>query len=165
VELLVVIAVMGVLVALLLPAVQSARESARKTQCLSQVRQLGLAVLNYESQNGRLPPGGLISPILATANPRCEEFFHANVSACFDAFGVHGGPTLSWIVLLLPFIEEESLYDQFELDKSIFLQSRNPYSQRISSIVCPSDGSRGPAYDGSRAIGREPMLPTCPRSI
>jgi prepilin-type N-terminal cleavage/methylation domain-containing protein/prepilin-type processing-associated H-X9-DG protein len=56
VELLVVIAIIGILVALLLPAIQAARESARRAQCLSQIRQLGLAVLNYESARKHFPP-------------------------------------------------------------------------------------------------------------
>jgi prepilin-type N-terminal cleavage/methylation domain-containing protein/prepilin-type processing-associated H-X9-DG protein len=56
VELLVVIAIIGILVALLLPAIQAARESARRSQCLSQIRQIGLACLNYESTKKRFPP-------------------------------------------------------------------------------------------------------------
>lgn len=56
VELLVVIAIMGILVALLLPAVQAAREAARRTQCLNQIRQVGLAVINYENAFKRFPP-------------------------------------------------------------------------------------------------------------
>jgi prepilin-type N-terminal cleavage/methylation domain-containing protein len=56
VELLVVIAIIGVLVALLLPAIQAAREAARRSSCLSQIRQLGLAALNYESANKVFPP-------------------------------------------------------------------------------------------------------------
>ena len=56
VELLVVIAIIGILVALLLPAIQAARESARRSQCLSQIRQVGLAVLNYESARKAFPP-------------------------------------------------------------------------------------------------------------
>ena len=58
VELLVVIGIIALLVALLLPAVQGARESARRTNCLNKMKQLGLGVLGYESQNGVLPPGG-----------------------------------------------------------------------------------------------------------
>ncbi len=56
VELLVVIAIIGVLVALLLPAIQAAREAARRSSCLSQIRQLGLAALNYESATKKFPP-------------------------------------------------------------------------------------------------------------
>lgn len=57
VELLVVIAIIGILVALLLPAVQAAREAARRTSCINNMRQLGIALLNYESSNQQLPPG------------------------------------------------------------------------------------------------------------
>ena len=60
VELLVVIAIIGILVALLLPAVQAAREAARRTQCKNQMRQIGLAIINYETTHNSLPPGGYL---------------------------------------------------------------------------------------------------------
>src|SRR3954471_6593851 len=61
VELLVVIAIIGVLVALLLPAIQSARESARRATCINQMKQLGIALLNYESAKKHLPGGQLFT--------------------------------------------------------------------------------------------------------
>jgi prepilin-type N-terminal cleavage/methylation domain-containing protein len=62
VELLVVIAIIGVLVALLLPAVQAAREAARRAQCQSNLKNIALAVLNYESMKKELPPGFISQP-------------------------------------------------------------------------------------------------------
>ena len=57
VELLVVIAIIGILIAMLLPAVQAVREAARNTQCKNNIKQIALAAMNYESSNGRFPPG------------------------------------------------------------------------------------------------------------
>jgi prepilin-type N-terminal cleavage/methylation domain-containing protein/prepilin-type processing-associated H-X9-DG protein len=85
VELLVVIAIIGILVALLLPAVQAAREAARRTQCTSQIKQLALACLNYESSEKALPPG---------------------------AFLAEGS---SWTAYLLPYIEETSAFANLKI--------------------------------------------------
>jgi prepilin-type processing-associated H-X9-DG protein len=90
VELLVVIAIIGVLVALLLPAVQAAREAARRTQCSNNVKQLSLAVQNYEASNRRYPAGGMAAP----------------------KTGWTWGHT--WAVCLLPFLEETAIYEKFD---------------------------------------------------
>ncbi len=147
VELLVVIAIIGVLVSLLLPAVQAAREAARKAQCQNNLRQLGLSVLNFEGAKKRLPPGGLISPELANSTA-CLTDYGASIAQCFDYMGRRGGPTYSWIVLILPYMEEKALYDQFDFKKTIYTLPTNPMSTTPSSLVCPTDRATGPPYSG-----------------
>ncbi len=66
--------------------------------------------------------------------------------------GVNGGPTMSWIVLCLPFIEEQAIFDQFDLTKPLVSQVDQPQALQIGSLICPSDLAKGPAYDGSRLL-------------
>ena len=133
VELLVVIAIIGILVALLLPAVQAAREAARRMQCASNVKQLSLAVLNYESARGELPAAGSygIKPEDKTAK-----------------VVMIGGLNHSWIVSLLEYIEEGNLYDQFDvINTNIALTPGSPAAVQPASLLCPSDSSQGRQYE------------------
>ncbi len=93
VELLVVIAIIGILVALLLPAIQAAREAARRTACTNNLKNVGLAILNYESSKKELPPGSLLSR-------------DKNQMIISQQSG------LGWPVLILPFIEEATVSEQ-----------------------------------------------------
>jgi type II secretory pathway pseudopilin PulG len=83
---LVVIAIIGILVALLLPAIQAAREAARRAQCQNHLKQLGLAVLNYESSKKHFPPGFVSQPLITEA--------------------------WAWSTFILPYVEEQGLYDR-----------------------------------------------------
>jgi prepilin-type N-terminal cleavage/methylation domain-containing protein/prepilin-type processing-associated H-X9-DG protein len=118
VELLVVIAIIGILVSLLLPAVQAAREAARRTQCLNCMKQLGLAILNYESTAGRFPPGAVASLPWKTLQERCD----GDLTKCkwdMKADAAHGHNGASWMVFILPYIEQHTLYDQWDFTKSV----------------------------------------------
>jgi prepilin-type N-terminal cleavage/methylation domain-containing protein len=120
VELLVVIAIIGVLVALLLPAVQSAREAARRGQCLNNLKQIGVAVHNYEDVYKALPPG------------------------CYH--GVFG----TWVLHILPFIEQTALHDKYFNSGGIQTfrnggiryggtQNLPVTTTQLKAYVCPSD--------------------------
>ncbi len=128
VELLVVIAIIGVLVALLLPAVQAARESARRTQCANNLKQLGLAMMNYHDTMKWFPPGS----VWATNTPP-------------DDVRNKG----SFFIRILPFIEQQSLYQLFDFNKSTDQQRMTSSAssellrgQPVASYLCPSDTSR-----------------------
>jgi len=132
VELLVVIAIIGVLISLLLPAVQAAREAARQIQCANNLKQLALATLNFESANGILPRSG--NQEIAELDSR---------GTLYDSVDITAGIQSSWTVELLPFIELQNLFDAFDLTQSIFEQASDPQAQFVSGFACPSDESQG----------------------
>lgn len=126
VELLVVIAIIGVLVALLLPAVQAAREAARRAQCINNLHNLGLAVHNYASAIGTLPPAEL-----RRGDPTIRPRSSSNVKTLF-----------SWVTMLMPYIEEGNKFNS--TDWRIPLLGRNQEGDTAHHITlqtfsCPSE--------------------------
>jgi prepilin-type N-terminal cleavage/methylation domain-containing protein/prepilin-type processing-associated H-X9-DG protein len=120
IELLVVIAIIAVLIALLLPAVQSAREAARRSQCVNNLKQLGLAALNYESANSTLPPGGFTRP---AAWPGSTWNFGAFPS-------------------ILPYMEQPAVFNAVNFDWNVFAGANVTIAGiGISTLWCPSDAS------------------------
>jgi type II secretory pathway pseudopilin PulG len=114
IELFIVIAILGTLVAILLPAVQTPRESGRRDQCMNNLKNIAYAVLDYESTNGTLPAA--------------------------HALGRSGTSQLSWRELILPFIERRELYEEFDLIKSWNApENQSPSSVEVDLFHCPSD--------------------------
>jgi prepilin-type N-terminal cleavage/methylation domain-containing protein/prepilin-type processing-associated H-X9-DG protein len=131
IELLVVIAIIAVLIALLLPAVQSAREAARRLQCTNNVKQLGLAVHNYISQQNAFPPLYANINLVGTATPNSSTFTIP----------------LNWAVSLLPFIEQTPLSNStnFSYGISDLPNYVTITLTKISALNCPSESlSVGP---------------------
>ena len=123
IELLVVIAIIAVLIALLLPAVQAAREAARRAQCVNNLKQLGLAVANYESDNGSIPPTGGLSPSGFPRQP-------------IGDFGMKPR--------LLPFMEQSPLFNSMNMSfngEAPQGQNDTILTTQINAFLCPSDGN------------------------
>jgi prepilin-type N-terminal cleavage/methylation domain-containing protein/prepilin-type processing-associated H-X9-DG protein len=135
VELLVVIAIIGILITLLLPAVQEAREASRRISCMSNLKQLVLATQEYANVQRMLPASGIVESKTLTYG-----------SLTYPVFDQRSGKMLSWAVLLLPYLEETNLYDQFDLTKSVLQQPNEPQSQSVPLYMCPSDAARGRFY-------------------
>jgi prepilin-type N-terminal cleavage/methylation domain-containing protein/prepilin-type processing-associated H-X9-DG protein len=139
VELLVVIAVMGILAALLLPAVQAAREAGRRSQCLNNLKQIGLALHTYHDAVLAFPPAYVADTRHSTRDPQTYD----------------GPAGWGWGMLLLPYIEQGSLHQQFQSN----LPCSDPANAAAAStplkvFLCPSaSGNDTPTFDVRDASG------------
>ena len=139
VELLVVIAIIGTLIALLLPAIQSARESVRATQCKSHLKQIGLATLQYGEAHNAFPPARLKLPGWQT--PICET------------------TQPSWLVQILPFLEETSQYAQWDLNAP-FENHPSEVRELIPTVYfCPTRRTITEAVIGSGTFTKPVVYP------
>ena len=142
VELLVVIAIIGILVAMLLPAVQAAREAARRMSCQNNLKQVGLATLNYHDAKGTLPP-----PKVSYFEEKPDE------ADLFDESFVDRGSAL---VVLLPYLEESSLYATYDFTESIYAPVNLPIiTANLPTYLCPSMRlpTLGPESDDGVPLG------------
>ena len=148
VELLVVIAIIGILIGMLLPAVQAVREAARRTNCLNNMRQLGLALHNYESAMQAFPPSRSLYPDGSTKktipsnltnNPGAESAFQ------------------SWSTTILPYIEQNNLADTFDYHQAWYddVNSTNidTIQRPLNLFTCPSAPGGANRVDPFHVIG------------
>jgi prepilin-type N-terminal cleavage/methylation domain-containing protein/prepilin-type processing-associated H-X9-DG protein len=146
VELLVVVSIIGVLIALLLPAVQAARESARRAQCASQLKQIGTALHNYTTAHSSFfPPGGILAGYPATGAADYDPW----PEAAGTATRKHG---TSWMLQILPFIEQQNLYDRWDFKRSV-VGNQTVAATDIPGFFCPTRRS------GTRSEDQFVMFP------
>ena len=142
IELLVVIAIIAILIGLLLPAVQKVREAAARTQCINNLKQVGLGLQNYHDANLKFPPG--------------------YVSA-YDAAGNDTGPGWGWAAHILPQMEQDNLFRQIDLKQPIEAGA-NAQARVVvvKSFLCPSDTTPQQAFPvGPRSAGGQLTSTTC----
>jgi prepilin-type N-terminal cleavage/methylation domain-containing protein len=129
VELLVVIGIIGILAALIMPAIQASREASRRTACANNLRQIGVALNAYHTAHRQFPIGCI--EWRAPGNPAARQ--------------------LAWSAYLLPFIEEEPLYDALDLNTP-FDNPRNAAAAAVLPVyLCPSSQRTSPLVDGRGA--------------
>ncbi len=148
-ELLVVIAIIGVLIALLLPAIQAAREAARRAQCISQLKQIGLAVQNYHATHGRFPFAG-------------RDYGWCQAPQQNGSLEIR-----NWngLLFLLPHLDNQTIYDQFD--------QRHPAANNVSGneVCCPPTKTRGKLIGDANSSGNASLVAqelaifTCPSDI
>lgn len=131
IELLVVIAIIGTLLSLLLPAVQEAREAARRTQCRNHLKQIGLAIHNYEGTHAILPPG-----YVSFGN-------YADISSLpaeeFDSLTWDAEPGWGWGTLLLPYLDQAPLSNGLDFSEPIWdPRHRELIATKLNLFLCPS---------------------------
>lgn len=136
VELLVVIAIIGILIGLLLPAVQSAREAARRIQCSNNLKQIALALHSYHDSYRSVPPAGL----------------HIRDGHGASASSTSWGP--NWLLMALPFIEQATLHAQYDFRLT---RARDGVNAQVVTVEvpvfrCPSDRMNPPKWDNSGVL-------------
>ncbi|QDV21400.1 Type II secretion system protein G precursor [Gimesia panareensis] len=129
IELLVVIAIIAILIALLLPAVQQAREAAHRSSCKNNLMQVNIALQNYEMAHNVLPSGS-VNPTGPVRN---------------ESKGYH----VSWVLQILPYLDERVAFNKFDFNESAYAPVNKQVAEyRILSLRCPSNPTPGHSYAG-----------------
>lgn len=135
VELLVVIAIIGILIGMLLPAVQQVREAARRVDCANNLRQIGLATTMFQDTYQAYPP--------------------ARLTPAFDDPSENCVGCASWMVHLLPFLEQDNLYEEWDFSLSYAKQNETAVGTPIETFLCSSRHTANNANAPDRVVEDE----------
>jgi len=141
IELLVVIAVIGILMSLLLPAVQQVREAARRTECLNNLRQIGLGTMMFHDSQQAYPPARFQPAMIPTPTTAC------------------GGKEPSWFVRIMPYIEESNFYREWDLSLPYTSHPDETVYRPVPLFCCPSRRSADNAVVNDANIDGSVTLP------
>lgn len=141
IELLVVIAIIAILIGLLLPAVQKVREAAARTKCTNNLKQIGLAINNFNAQYGYLPPGAM--DYNSSTDPT-----YANTA---KRLGLVGNVVHSWTPFILPFLEQNALAAQYDMTKN-WEANTAVTNTPVAVFICPSTPPAGTCNKTVRGI-------------
>ncbi len=157
IELLVVISVIAILISLLLPAVQQAREAARRTQCKNNLKQLGLALHNYHDVHRRFPAGYFSYPTSSGAAPAWAEL---------DPDTWDGAPGWSWAAMLLPFLDQSNVTNAIDFDRPVWdAAHRDIIATKLSIFLCPSSSGGDEPFTVQTADGADRMINNQPVTV
>jgi prepilin-type N-terminal cleavage/methylation domain-containing protein len=137
IELLVVIGIVGVLVAITLPAVQSAREAMRRSSCQNHLRQIALGLHNYHAAYSMLPPPVIMSRANLPVPDCASGIAMPAANVWYEASRGHGHHGTSWMLAVLPFVELNAIYEQWDFSTSV-LGNQKVAKLNIPLLYCPS---------------------------
>ena len=145
IELLVVIAIIAVLIGLLLPAVQKVREAANRIRCVNNLKQIGLALHNYEHANGCFPPAFVKTSGMQSGTANGIAYPDDTWSAL---------PGWAWGTLILPYVEQDNLYKSFRLDLPCWApENAALIKTKLPIFLCPSATGGSDGFNVERDSG------------